>query len=160
MRRAYEDWEGIRLFGCSEYINPVSGKNDCWPRFCPEAICIPCLMYGSNISLFSGEEPWNYNLCRSLPLGDLGALATVGSCLSSLFIWWPLTPLLCCLVGHQRLMIRKRYYPEEPIKWTDICIGCLCAPCGVYQHFEFLLLKTRNINQPVIVTGIPIQQNM
>jgi hypothetical protein len=136
-------WAGVPLFGCCSYENPVSHKNECFPWFFPEALLVPCLMFGANVTLMTAEPPWSYDFCRSQPIGDYGCFAVICSAFASLCIWWPFSPLFCLLVCHQRNAIRKQYFPNEPQegRMKDICIGGLCAPCGVYQHHEFLRLK-------------------
>jgi hypothetical protein len=161
-RRLYgEDrWDGVPLFGCFSYVSPVTGRNECCPRFF-EAAVFPCLSYGNNVTLMINEPSWNYELCRQLPLGDFGVLATVGGMFAAFCLWWPFSPLFCALVGHQRLALRTQYFPFEDSKtrWSDVCVGCLCAPCALFQHYEFLIIK-KATSTPVVAVQIPVQMTM
>ncbi len=155
-----ELWAGVPLFGCFSYVNPATGRNDCWPRFC-EALVLPCLLFGTNVTLVTREAPMKYDICRQQPLGDVGACAGVGATFASLCLWWPVSPLFCLLVGHQRYMLRKLYFPRDTSseRWWDFFAGCIFAPCAVYQHYEFLQIDRSSPSNSVVM-GAPVQQVM
>jgi hypothetical protein len=156
-----ELWDGVPLFGCFSYVNPVNQRSECWPRFCPEAVLLPCLLYGSNTTLMIDEPSLEYDICRKQPLGDTGLVVTVCAMIASLFLWYPLSPLFCLLVAYQRVKIRRTYYPTDSdnVRWWDACIGCLCTPCALYQQFEFLSIKKQARLEPA-TTAPPEQQVM
>ena len=153
-----ELWDGVPLFGCFSYVNPATNRNDCCPIFC-EALVLPCVLYGSNVTLMVNEA--SFNVCKNQPLGDTGVLATVAGLFAALCLWYPASPLFCLLVGHQRSMLRRRYFLADSCgqRSCDTFCGCLFAPCAVYQHFEFLTMRKDN-RQPVVVVGVPTQQIM
>ena len=154
-----ELWGGVPLFGCFFYVRPRSKTSDCWPRFCPEAVFLPCLLYGSNTTILIDEPPLQYEICRRQPLGDTGLVVTVCAMIVSLCLWYPFSPLFCILVAYQRTSIRRIYFPTDTseIRQWDACIGCLCAPCALYQQFEFLTIKKSTT--PVILE-LPQQHTM
>ena len=156
-------WGGVPLFGCLSYRSPVTGRNECWTRFA-EAAVFPCLLYGNNITLMTDEPVWHYDVCRELPLGDFGALGTVGGMFAAFCLWWPFSPLFCLLVGHQRLMLRERYFPGEDNKrrYIDVLLGCICTPCALFQQFEFLVVKKSTVTPATSPRSvvIPVQMTM
>ena len=154
-----ELWSGVPLFGCFSYVNPASHRSECCPRFCPEAVFIPCLLYGSNTTMLIGEPSLNYDCCKRQPLGDTGLVVTVCSMLASFFICFPISPLLCLLIAYQRISIRRIYYPrdsDEVRRW-EACVGCFCPPCALYQQFEFLSQKKPGQTETPTVAEIPLQ---
>ena len=158
-----ELWSGVPLFGCFTYVNPTAQRNECVPRFCPEAILLPCLLLGSNTTLLIDEPSLHYDICRRQPLGDTGLIMTIFAAIVSCCLWYPFSPLLCLLVAYQRSTIRDKYFPidTDGTRGWDIFAGCLCAPCALYQQYEFLSQK-KNYSIHTMPTAVssPQQQSM
>jgi hypothetical protein len=157
-----ELWSGVPLFGCFSHVTPETQRKECWPRFCPEALFFPCLLYGSNTTLLIDEPSLKYHICGAQPLGETGLLVTVFSAIASFFLCFPLSPLFCAMVSHQRLSIRRVYFPQDSldIRQWECIIGCLCPPCALFQQFQFLKQKKQARIVSPNITGIPLQQRM
>jgi hypothetical protein len=117
-------WEST-LCGCFGYRTPTGDKLRFCPLFCPLSCCCPCIMLGRIKTMVDKEKPC---CCE---MGCQGCLCCFMSTIC-------MCPFQMGLSASLRADVARDFRVENGGTCCDICKGCCCVPCSIFQIYVSL----------------------